>query len=358
MRIFSSVAFFLVVFCATVITLGCLSYNYGIGAVSDKSENVEFSVEPGSTYLSVADDLKEKNLIRSAVFYKIYIKIFKPTNLQAGPYLLNESMGVKKIVETLEKGTNSNPNAFNVTFKEGLNMRGIAKVISEKTNNTYESVFELLKDTNYLDGLINSYWFLTDDIKNKDIYYPLEGYLFPNTYSLEKDNSVAEIFKIMLNETKKQLEPFKDKINNSNYTIHELITLASIIELEAGNADDRNGVAGVFFNRLEDNWTLGSDVTTYYAEKKELWVEDLTGIELKKCNAYNTRGTCFTGLPVGPIANAGIESISSVFNPKSHNYYYFVADKTGKTYFNVNSTGHYNTIAKLKSEKLWFEYQN
>ncbi|MGE5456244.1 MAG: endolytic transglycosylase MltG [Ignavibacteriales bacterium] len=358
MRIFSSAAFFLVVFCATVITLGCLSYNYGIGAVSDKTENVEFSIESGSTYLSIAPLLKEKNLIRSEVFYKIYVKIFEPTNLQAGTYLLNESMGVKQIIEALEKGNSGNPDAINVTFKEGLNMRGVAKVISEKTNNTYESVFELLKDSNYIDRLINNYWFLTADIKNKDIYYPLEGYLFPNTYNIDKDDSVEDIFKIMLDETKKQLEPFRTKIESSKYTIHELITLASIIELEAGNANDRNGVAGVFFNRLDGGWTLGSDVTTYYAEKKELWVEDLTTAEIEDCNAYNTRGTCFSGLPVGPIANPGIESISAVFNPTSHNYYYFVADKNGKTYFNVNSTGHYNTIAKLKSEGLWFEYQN
>jgi UPF0755 protein len=358
MRIFSLFAFFLVVFCATVITLGCLSYNYGIGAVSDKKENFEFNVESGSTYLSIAPLLKENNLIRSEVFYKIYIKIFEPTSLQAGTYLLNESMGVKKIIETLSKGNNSNPNTFNVTFKEGLNMRGIAKVISEKTNNTYDSVFTLLKDTNYINELVDTYWFLTDDIKNQKIYYPLEGYLFPNTYNLEKDNSVKDIFKIMLNETKRQLEPYKEQIENSNYSIHELITLASIIELEAGNANDRNGVAGVFYNRLSGGWTLGSDVTTYYAEKKELWVEDLTPLELEECNAYNTRGTCFSGLPIGPIANAGIESISSVFSPTNHSYYYFVADKNGKTYFNYNSTGHYNTIAKLQNEGLWFEYQN
>lgn len=338
--------------------IGVSIYLYNISPVSKDDSSIELEITENSSYLNIGPKLEKLKLIRSDLFYKIYIKLNNPTNLQAGTYQLNKTMNIKDIVACLEKGSNFNPNAFNVTFKEGLNMRSIAKIISEKTNNTYDSVFTLLSDKTYLSSLVDEYWFITDDILNSKIYYSLEGYLFPNTYSLIKENTVEEIFKLMLEEMDSKLTPYKEQLESNSYSIHELLTLASIIELEAGNADDRNGVAGVFFNRLKANWTLGSDVTTYYAFKKELWVSDLTKAETQACNAYNTRGTCFTGLPVGPISNPGIESIKAVLNPTSHKYYYFVADKNGKTYFNVDNAGHLNTVSRLKSEGLWYEYQS
>jgi len=265
-------------------------------------------------------------------------------------------MGVKQIVEILEQGNSYNPNIVSITFREGLNMRDIAEIIADNTENTYEQVFELLKNETYINEVINNYWFITEDVKNKNIYYSLEGYLFPDTYQIDKTWDVKEIFKVMLNRMEQELNNYKKDIENTNYSVHELLTLASIIELEAGTSSERSGVAGVFYNRLRDGWTLGSDVTTYYASKKS-FKEDLTYAELNDCNHYNTRGTCFTGLPVGPISSPSGESIKGVMQPASHNYYYFVADKNGKTYFNTNSYGHSATIAELKSNNLWYVYE-
>ena len=126
-----------------------------------------------------------------------------------------------------------------------------------------------------------------------------------------------------------------------------------MIELEGSTSSDRKGVAGVFYNRLENNWFLGSDVTTYYAEKIDDWKQGLTNNQLQACNNYNTRGTCFKGLPIGPISNPSLESIEAVINSTDHNYYYFVADCSGKTYFNYNQSGHDITILKLKRENNW-----
>ena len=160
----------------------------------------------------------------------------------------------------------------------------------------------------------------------------------------------------MLDEMDKTLTPHKEEIQNNGHTIHEIMTLASIIELEASTSHERSKVAGVFYNRINDGWTLGSDVTTYYAAKKS-FKEDLTKEELDDCNAYNTRGTCFAGLPVGPISNPGKESIEGAISPTPSDYYYFVADKNGKTYFNTSSSGHYNTIQTLKQGGLWYIYE-
>ena len=146
----------------------------------------------------------------------------------------------------------------------------------------------------------------------------------------------------------------KEEVKKSKYSIHEMMTLASIIELEAGTASDRKGVAGVFYNRLNNKWSLGSDVTTYYAEKLDNWSVDLKVSQLNKCNAYNTRSTCMNGkLPVSPVCNPGIDSIVASIEPTKHKYYYFVADCKGKVYFNTNSSGHYNTINKLKADGNW-----
>ena len=344
----------IVLFFALVVAGGITWYFTSLKGTG--SEKIEFVVDKNATFSNLGTTLIEKGLIKSELAYKIYIKLNKPSNLKAGTYTLDGSMNIEKIVEILSKGNSYNPNLINVTFKEGLNIRNIATIISENTNNTYDDVLNLLKDENYLNELINTYWFINEDIKNKELYYSLEGYLFPDTYQIDKTWEVKQILKVMLDRMEKELDKHKEKIQNSTYSIHQLLTLASIIELEAGTSNERSGVAGVFYNRLNDGWTLGSDVTTYYAARKT-FKEDLTKSELNECNAYNTRGTCFSGLPVGPISNPGSESIESVINPTSHNYYYFVADKNGKTYFNTNSYGHASTIAQLKNEGLWYVYE-
>ena len=358
MKRFTNIALILVIFSAIVITIGCTIYNINIGSVSKNEELKDIEIKAGNSYLTIAPILKENKLIKSELFYKLYIKIFEPKSLEACHYKLSESMNVKALVAELEKGCQSNPNAFNITFKEGLNMRSIAKTIVANTNNSEDDVFDLLSDTSYLDEIINQYWFLTNDIKNSKIYYPLEGYLFPNTYQFaNKDVSVKDIFEVMLKQTDKKLTAYKEKIENQEYTVHQLLTLASIVELEAANSNDRAGVAGVFYNRLNDNWALGSDVTTYYAIKIEMSERDLYQSELDDYNAYNTRNALMSGkLPVSPICNPGIESIGAVIEPKDHEYYYFVADKNKKTYFSKTGSQHDAIISELKSSGLWYEY--
>lgn len=344
----------LIIFIILLILMTIVVYFSKLKAVSKEDITVEFKIEEGDTYNSIATSLKENNLIRSPLAYKIYIKTHKKGTLKVGTYELNKNMNVKKIIESLSSD-NYKEDYIRITFKEGINMRNIANLIEEKTNNTSDDVYNLLKDENYINSLIKEYWFITDEIKNTSIYYPLEGYLFPNTYEFKKDATVKDIFKVLLDQMDIELTKYKTQIENNNFTVHELLTLASIVELEAGSSHERNGVASVFYNRINDNWTLGSDVTTYYAANKS-FTEDLLASEISECNAYNTRGTCFTGLPVGPISNPSSESIEGVMNPTPSNYYYFVADKNGNTYFTTTSKEHEQIIQKLKREGLWYIY--
>lgn len=342
---------------AFIIVVCCLTYKYNLSAVSNDSEVVKFEIKENQTFSTISDELKESNLIRSEFFYKLYVKLMKPEGLKVGIYNLNRNMSVDEIINHLSTENGIDVDNITVTFKEGLNMRKIISLIVENTNNKEEDVINTLKDKKYLQTLIDKYWFLDDEILNKDIYYSLEGYLYPNTYEINKKWSIDKIFEVMLNEMDKKLSDYKEKINKSDYSVHELITLASIIELEGSNSNDRNGISGVFYNRLNAGWSLGSDVTTYYGVKVDLSERDLYQSEINTYNNYNTRHAKMAGkLPIGPICNPSINSIEAAINPKDHNYYYFVADKNKKTYFTKTSSEHVSIIQKLKSEKLWYEY--
>ncbi len=331
-------------------------YNLNLKAVSSNSSEVEFVVPEGSTFYSIIPKLKSEGLIRNELCFKIYVKLNKISSIQKGKYVLNKNMNVEKIVKELSKANTDNPDQISITFKEGLNIRKIAKVVEENTNNTYDDFMSLMGDKEYIKTLINKYWFLTDDILNEKIYYPLEGYLFPETYFFKnKDVTSKEIIETMLDQMSKKLEPYKKDIESSGFSIHQLITLASIVEMEGASSNDRASVAGVFVNRIRDGWSLGSDVTTYYYLKIDDFKVSLNGIpNLYTCdNAYNTRCRSYIGLPVGPISNPGTDSLISTIKYQEHDYYYFVADCKGKTYLSKNSTEHYNTIQQLKAENNW-----
>ena len=326
--------------------------------VSSSYEEIEVAIPLGTGTNGIANILKENNIIRSKLGFKIYTKLNKVSNFQAGTYYLKQNMSLKEISEMLKSGIMYDQNEIKITYLEGKNMRWLAKKISEVTNNTEDEVFEVLSREDYIDSLIEKYWFITDDIKDKDIYYPLEGYLFPDTYALKnKDVKVEEIFEKMLDKMEKVLEEYKDEIEKSKYSVHQLLTIASIVETESVNKEDRKGVAGVIYNRLNRNMAIQSDVTTYYAFKIDMGERDLYQREIDKYNKYNTRGPNMEGkLPVGPISSVSKLSIEAAIEPKDTDYLFFVADKNGKVYFSKTNTEHNQIISELKSRGLWYEY--
>lgn len=328
-------------------------YEYSIGPVGSDKSPIEFTVKKGDNYYNIAKELKAKKLIKSEQAYKIYIKINKPTNLTFGDYELNKSMSIREIINVLSDSKNQKVNTTKVTFREGLNISSMAKKVSEVTSVSEEEFIKSVSDKEYIKKIQPKYWFLTDDIYNEQIYYPLEGYLFPDTYYFEEKTISAEkIIEKMLDNTKDKLEKYKTDLQSKELSIHQILTLASLIEQEAVTKDDRALVSSVFYNRLNSNISLGSDVTTYYAARKNL-TESLTQQELDSCNGYNTRCKTMKGLPVGPISNPSLGSIEAALNPATSDYYYFVADSSKKVYFNKTLNEHNQTVAKLKKEGKW-----
>ena len=325
-----------------VIAIGVgLLFNYYVSSVGGSNDSIEVVIENGSTSSKIGEVLKDKDLIRSATFFKIYVKLFNVKDLKAGKYELNQGMDLRKIIDILKEGPHVSDEEISITFQEGINMRKIANIIAKNTDNTEDDVYKLLKDEKYLKSLIEKYWFITDEILDKKIYYSLEGYLYPDTYRFTSSKvTVEEIFEKLIKKMDSVLTPLKEKIEKSEFTTHELLTLASIAELEVRNKEDyRAKVVSVFVNRLHKKMSLGSDVTTRYSIK----LDDKRALkksEYEEVNAYNTRSSTMAGkLPAGPICMISDSSILASINYEESNYLYFIANiNTGETFFYEKSS--------------------
>lgn len=330
---------------AIIAFFACL-YFYLLTPVSNSSELVNFTVNQGDSKMQIVDNLKSAGLIKNKYVALIYIFLSGNTNIQAGDYELNRVESTNDIIKTIANGDiiDIEREYVNITFKEGITLKEYLQLLSENTNLDYDEMLNEINDSDFLKSLINDYWFLSDDILNTDIYYALEGYLYPNTYQIYTETNLNEVIRKMLNETSKKLNTVKDELDASDYSIHEILTMASIVEKEAINYNDREKVAQVIYKRLNINMNLGMDVTTYYGVGKSM-KEELTNLDLNDENPYNTRITSFIGLPVGPICNPSISSIEAVLNPAETDYTYFYADVlTGNVYF----TDDYNEFLEFK----------
>lgn len=163
-------------------------YKSNLKAISPNEQDgiVRVVIPEGTGVSGIANILFEEGIIKNVTAMKIYAKVNGISNLQAGKYDLNRAEDIPTILAHIQNGEVAN-DEVKITFIEGKNMRWIAKQIADKTVNTEEDVFNLLKDEEYIDSLIEKYWFLTEEIKDDRIYYPLEGYLLPDTYILENE---------------------------------------------------------------------------------------------------------------------------------------------------------------------------
>ena len=332
-----------------------LFYTLSLTPVNRKSnKDVLFLVNDGDATSTVINNLKEEKLIKNKFIAKVYVRLHH-YSAQKGTYKLSQKMSAKSIFKAINDGKTEKED-ITVTFVEGKRLTNYAETISKNFGFDYDEVMNTFDDKTYINELINKYSFLTTDILNESIYHPLEGYLFPDTYTFYKTSTIKDIIEKMLDNTEIKLNSLDSEIKSSSFSIHEIMTLASIVELEGAGTNERAGIAGVFINRLNSGIALGSDVTTYYAVNKD-FTSDLRVSELNSCNGYNTRNmSCVKGLPVGPIASPGLDALKAAITPEKNDYLYFVADKNGKVYFSKTDAEHNNTVARLKQEGLWYTY--
>ncbi len=329
-------------------------YEYADSPVDTNSKaKIEFTIPKGMSTNTIARKLKEQHLIKSDLFFKVMVKLNK-SKIIASSYLLEKNMSTTEIIKELSKGSLYNPDAINITFKEGEKITDYATTISKKTSNSSEDFLNTVKDKAYVSELIKKYWFLTDDILNDNIYYPLEGYLAPNTYEFKnKEVTCKEIIEKMLDQTDAELSPYKKRIQQQNdFTIHQYFTLASMAQLEINGEQEMKVLVGIFLNRIDAKMNLGVDATTYYGLQVPM-DHELTAQQFNEANAYNTRNVNMIGLPVGPICNPSMEAIRASLDPESSDYLYYVTDKNRKIYYSKTEDEHIKKIAEIKEKGDW-----
>lgn len=349
------IIFSLIIAIIILLIVGMIFYNSQLSAVDKKDKvDVVFTIKPGTSKKTIAKNLENSKLIHNDKVFLVYLKLNNIKNLQASTYKLNRTMTAKEIASLINSGKGYNPNEVTITFKEGKNMRSIAKTISDNTNNKYDLVIAKSNDTEYIKKLADKYWFIDNDIEKKGTFYKLEGYLYPNTYVFENKNITVEtIFNKMLQETDKVLTKYKKEIEKSDLSTREIITLASIVELEGLNDKDRPNIASVFYNRLNKKISLGSDVTACYAQKIDDTALCHNTANFNYKSGYNTRLLSNLGLPTGPICNPSESSIKAVLNAPKTDYLYFVADKDTNVYFFKTKKEFDSKIKELKKNGKW-----
>lgn len=329
----------------------------GTSPVNKKDNNlIVFEIKKGESRNQIVSNLKKQGLVKNKLAALIYININRGKNLQAAKYPLNKSMSLKEILDKFDKGEKYDDRvAVSLKFVPGKRITDYAGTIADFINKyqnpavkvTKDDVIKEISDKEYVKTLIDKYWFLTDEILDDEIYYPLEGYLQPETYSFYTTSTVKDIVTRMLDQTAKKLEPLKEDIKNSGYTVHQILSMSAIIEKEANSDSDRKMVSQVIHKRLDLKMALGMDVTAYYAAKADL-TEPYMKYWSNLPSKYNTRNINNIGLPIGPICNPSISSIKAALNPSNTSYVYFYADmSTGKVYFAEDYAGFMDIQKKL-----------
>ncbi|MFX3624507.1 MAG: endolytic transglycosylase MltG [Ectobacillus sp.] len=319
----------------TMLFIGVFGYAYVASALQplDKSskKKVEVTIEPGTSTAGIGNLLEEKGVIKSGTVFQYYVKTTYKRGLQAGTYLLGPSMSMKQVADQLTEGKVYNPVRFKVSIPEGSQLVEITNMIAAEFNLNKDDILRQLNDQAFIARLRSQYpRLLTDKILNEQVKYPLEGYLYPATYSYhEKSYTLEEIIKPMLEKTNEHVQKYEALMKQRQLDVHQFITIASLIEEEATGYTDRQKIASVFYNRLKADMPLQTDPTVLYALGKHK--ERVLYADLKVDSPYNTYKV--KGLPVGPIANAGDQSMKAAVEPAQTDYYYFLAAPSGEVFY-------------------------
>lgn len=310
---------------------------YGIGKTD---EDIRFNIPAGSTNDEIADILVNEGVIKNKKLFMLALKIEKPAAIYPGDITLQPSSGYSEIIENLSQMRESYK-TVSITFTEGESLLEIAnKLEKNEVCSAEDFLFEFNKN--------QGYDFENDIDDNGDMFYRMEGYFYPDTYEFYVEDSASNVTKKLREQFEKKYETVKSKIKNSGMSLNEVMTLASIVQLEAASESEMPKVASVFLNRLDDPDTypmLQSDTTTNYINNVIKVEADNTASIEHYTECYDTY-QC-KGLPAGPICNPGMAAINAVLDPKKTDYYYFCNNlKTGETFYAKTLDEHEENLVK------------
>ncbi|KOR86553.1 endolytic transglycosylase MltG [Peribacillus frigoritolerans] len=330
--------------------VGFLYINSAMKPVDPDDDTIKkVKIPIGSSVNGISTLLEEQGIIKDARVFKYYIKFRNESGFQAGEYKLSPSMPIEDIVTSIKTGKLMKEAAMKITIPEGKQLIQIADIIAGKTGEDPKKVFKKLNDKKFVNSMQEQFpQLLTSEIENEKVLYPLEGYLFPATYDFYEEKPTLESIVIeMLKKTEETLQAYEGQMDKNDYSVHEMLTFASLVEEEATAQVDRGKIASVFYNRIEEDMPLQTDPTVLYAKgshKSRVYYKDL---EVK--SPYNTYKN--KGLPPGPIANAGTTSIDAVLKPEKTDYLYFLATPEGEVLYSKTLDDHNNKKAEHISNK-------
>lgn len=328
-----------IILIAVIVTLAVGAYFVRIlnSPNSDSAEWTSFVINEGWGSQKISQELEQAGLISNYYVFELYVW-FKGLNskLQPGNYSLANNLTMPEMAQILSRGPGLS-REMTLTFIEGWDENDYAKYLIQaglaKDESDFLSIIQ--KKADWWDN----YEFLGSKPRNLD----LEGYLFPDTYRVYRDASISDIVEKMLdNFDDKLTSELRKEIKIQGKTIHEVITLASIVEKEVSTYEDRQMVADIFLKRLKQGMGLQSDATVNYVTGGSSLrpTEKETTID----NPYNTYK--YRGLPPGPICNPSLSAIKSVIYPTGNPYYYFLTTPDGRVIYSRTHDEHVAAKAK------------
>lgn len=371
-RIVAVVMSLVVVFFLATCTFGFFWVKSSLEPVNtEATKTIQVEIPEGSSTKEIANILFENDLIKNATVFNYYSKIKSYNNYQSGFYNLSQSMSVDDLAKALQESgtpTAQEEPAGKVLIVEGYTLIQIANSVTlnaktddktdktDKTPFTSEEFLTTVTNQEFIDRMVATYPNLFASLPAADsgAIYRLEGYLFPAVYDYYDDTTIEDLVEQMISTTDARLQPYYEAIANKNLTVNEVLTLASLVEKEGSTDEDRRNIASVFFNRLNAEMPLQSNIAILYAQGKlgeETTLAEDTNIDTSIESPYNIYWR--TGLMPGPVDSPSLAAIDAVINANTTDYLYFVADvTTGTVYFAKTIEEHDQNVANYVNAHL------
>ena len=368
-RIVAVVMSLVVVFFLATCTFGFFWVKSSLEPINtEATKTIQVEIPEGSSTKEIANILFENDLIKNATVFNYYSKIKSYNNYQSGFYNLSQSMSVDDLAKALQESgtpTAQEEPAGKVLIVEGYTLTQIANSVTlnaktddktDKTPFTSEEFLATVTNQEFIDRMVATYPNLFASLPAADsgVIYRLEGYLFPAVYDYYDDATIEDLVEQMISTTDARLQPYYEAIANKNLTVNEVLTLASLVEKEGSTDEDRRNIASVFFNRLNAEMPLQSNIAILYAQGKlgeETTLAEDTNIDTSIESPYNIYWRA--GLMPGPVNSPSLSAIEAVLNENATDYYYFVADvTTGTVYFANTIEEHDQNVATYVNAHL------
>jgi UPF0755 protein len=303
-----------------------VAYHNGLEPVATFGVSKVFVVKPGERVPDIASSLHDAGLIRSRNAFITYLNLHGlRARINAGSYSISPMLTGPQIANLMATGQTL---ADRLVVPEGYRLSQIETLATAHgiSATAFQAALDAPHSQSFLAG--------------KPAAVSLEGYLFPDSYEISPQTTAAQLVNTMLNNFGQRVGPaYTTAFAAEGLTLHQGLTIASIVEREVSNPTDRPIVAQIFLSRLKLGMPLGSDVTAQYAS-------DLLGVPFSTSvnSPYNT--LLKPGLPPGPICNPGLGSLDAVAHPAQTSYLYFLSGKDGKTYYATTYAQHQQNIAE------------